>query len=80
MWMYVKVLIIDEISFMDDQTLQRLDQQLKQLRDRSKPFGGFSIVFAGDLCQIQPRTSEDNLLFSRSSSNLWINSINNILI
>lgn len=80
MWMQVKVLIIDEISFMDDRTLQRLDQRLKQLRDRSKPFGGFSIVFAGDFRQIQPRTSEDNLIFSRSSSNLWINSINNILI
>ena len=25
-------------------------------------------------------TSEDNLLFSRSSSNLWINSVNNILV
>ena len=80
MWMHVKVLIIDEISFMDDRTLQRLDQRLKQLRDRSKPFGGFSIVFAGDFCQIQPRTSKDNLLFSRSSSNLWINSVNNILV
>ena len=80
MWRGVKVLILDEVSFMDDDKLQKLDRRLKDMRDRSKPFGGFSIVFAGDFRQLQPRVSADNLLFSRSSSNLWINSIKNIHI
>ena len=80
MWRGVKVLILDEVSFMDDDKLKRLDRRLKEMRDRSKPFGGFSIVFAGDFRQLQPRVSADNLLFSRSSSNLWINSIKNIHI
>ena len=51
------------------------------MRDRAKPFGGASIVFAGDFRQLEPSaSSKNNLLFSRQSSNLWNNSINVIII
>ena len=48
MWLDVKVLIIDAISFMCDDQLQILDKRLKEMRDRTKVFGGYSIIFAGD--------------------------------
>ena len=44
-WQEVRMLIIDEVSFMCDNELKKLDQRLKEMRDRAKPFGGVSIVF-----------------------------------
>jgi ATP-dependent DNA helicase PIF1 len=80
-WQEVRILIIDEISFMCDDELKKLDQRLKEVRDRAKPFGGVLIVFAGDFRQLEPSaSSENNLLLSRQSSNLWNDSINVIII
>ena len=53
-WKEVRMLIIDEISFMCDDQLKKLDQRLKEMRDRSKVFGGVSIVFTGDFRQLEP--------------------------
>ena len=80
-WEDVRILVIDEISFMKDYELLRLDKRLKEMRDRSKPFGGFSIIFAGDFRQLEPTKSEDSdLLFSSKSSGHWENCINTIII
>ncbi|KAL7545894.1 hypothetical protein ACHAWF_009251 [Thalassiosira exigua] len=43
-WKHVRILIIDEISFMQDKELKRFDQRLKECRDRTQPFGGISIT------------------------------------
>ena len=80
-WEEVRILILDEVSFMCDDELKKMDQRLKEMKDRAKPFGGLSIVFCGDFRQLEPSaSSEDNLLFSRQSSNLWNDSINVIII
>ena len=48
-WKDVRILVIDEISFMKDSDMIQLDRRLKQCsRDRTKPFGGYSIIFACD--------------------------------
>ena len=66
MWREVRLLVIDEISFMPDKQLNDLDRRLKEMRDRNKPFGGFSIIFAGDFRQLEPSGAKQNdLLFSR---------------
>ena len=76
-WLDVRMLIIDEISFMKDGELKTLDNRLKEIRDRSKPFGGFSIIFAGDFRQLEPtKASHSDLLFSSQSSGHFENSIN----
>jgi len=76
-WEDVRILIIDEISFMKDRELMLLDNRLKEMGDRSKPFGGFSIIFAGDFRQLEPnRASHSDLLFSSQSSGHFVNSIN----
>ena len=80
-WQEVRILIIDDISFMCDDELKKLDQRLKETRDRAKQFGGVSIVFARDFRQLEPSaSSEYNLLFASLSRSLWNNSINVILI
>ena len=81
MWQDVKILIIDEISLMCDGQLQILDKRLKDMRDRTKILGGYSIIFAGDFRQLEPSgLSDNNLLYSRQSINIWNDSINNIFL
>ena len=79
-WQDVKLLIIDEISFMKDGELKKLDQRLKEMFDRTKPFGGMSIVFAGDFRQMENGATDKDLLYSRKSSQLWENCINTTII
>jgi hypothetical protein len=35
---------------MSDKILEALDVKLKEIGNMVKPFGGFSIIFAGDFC------------------------------
>ncbi len=80
-WQDVQILIIDEISFMRDSVLKRLDKKLKQIGNGTCVFGGFSIIFSGDFRQLEPVCSNDiELLFSSLSSRLWDNSINVVII
>ena len=80
-WQDVRILIVDEVSFMSDKNILALDRKLKDIGDRNKPFGGFSIIFAGDFRQLEPvGTTESDLIFSSSSSNHWISCINVIII
>jgi hypothetical protein len=80
-WQDVQILIIDEISFMSDSVLKRLDKKLKQIGNGACVFGGFSIIFSGDFRQLEPVCSNDSeLLFSSLSSGLWDNSINIVII
>jgi hypothetical protein len=51
-WHDVRILIIDEISFMSDSIFQALDKKLKDIGNRNQPFGGISILFAGDFRQL----------------------------
>ena len=51
------------------------------MRDRTKVFGGYSIIFAGDFRQLKPSgLSDNNLLYSRQWINLWNESINTIIL
>ena len=44
----VRILIIDEISFMKVHEVRLLEKTLRErVRDSTKPFGGFNIVFCG---------------------------------
>ena len=51
------VLIIDEISMVGPDIIDCLDNTLKKLLDKTKPFGGLTIIFVGDLFQLPPVVS-----------------------
>ena len=58
-----------------------LDKKLKDIGNRNQPFGGISIIFAGDFRQLEPVGSNDKeLLFSSKSRGHWDNYINAIII
>ena len=66
---------------MSDKILEALDVKLKEIGNRAKPFGGFSIIFSGDFRQLEPvGSTEFDLLLSSLSSRHWDNCINAIII
>ena len=80
-WQDVRILIVDEVSFMSDKNLNTLDVKLKEIGNRAKPFGGYSIIFSGDFRQLEPvGSTELDLLFSSLSSKHWDNCIDGIII
>jgi hypothetical protein len=80
-WQDVQNLIVDEVSFMSDKILEALDVKLKEIGNRAKPVAGFSIIFAGDFCQIEPvGSTKFDFMFSKLTSKHWDNCINTIII
>jgi hypothetical protein len=66
---------------MSDKILEALDVKLKEIGNRAKPFGGFSIIIAGDFCQLEHvGSTEFDVMFSSLSSKHWDNCINAINI
>lgn len=77
----VKILVIDEISYLSDNDLKKLvDRKLKDLNGNPiKPFGGQSIIFLGDFCQFEAILAKFQL-YERNGSGLWESSINCVII
>ena len=66
---------------MSNTILNALDRKLKEIGNQSLPFGGFTIIFAGDFRQLEPVGAKDTeLLFSSLSSQHWENCINAVII
>jgi len=53
-WLCTDILIIDEISMMTTELLDKLNQLGKKIRSNIKPFGGIQVVFVGDFYQLPP--------------------------
>lgn len=58
-WLEINVLIIDEISMMTPDTLDKLDHIAKSIRKNSNPFGGIQLILSGDLCQLKPVKTDE---------------------
>ena len=56
----LRVIIIDEISMVRADLMDRIDGTLKAVRQNDKPFGGVQMVLIGDLRQLPPVVDEDN--------------------
>jgi len=48
------VLIIDEISMMNDLLLEKINDLLCLIKKSKLPFGGIQFIFLGDFCQLPP--------------------------
>jgi len=53
-WQSTKVLIIDEISMIDDVLFDKIESIARQIRNTSKPFGGIQVILTGDFFQLPP--------------------------
>lgn len=48
------VLVIDEISMVENLHLERLNWIMKEVRTDPRPFGGVQVIVTGDFCQLPP--------------------------
>lgn len=57
-----KVLIIDEVSMLDAQTLDVVDKVCRRFKRKDIPFGGLQIILSGDFFQLPPinKTGEND--------------------
>lgn len=55
----LQLLIIDEISMVRADTMDRIDSILKSVKGSSRPFGGVQLLMIGDLYQLPPVYQQD---------------------
>lgn len=74
-WQRTKVLVIDEISMVDGDLFDKLEQVARAVRNNGRPFGGIQIVVTGDFFQLPPvpeRNSVAKFAFDAATWNTCI--------
>jgi ATP-dependent DNA helicase PIF1 len=70
-WTKTDLLILDEVSMLQPELLEKLDIIGRKMRNqRSKPFGGLQLLFIGDFLQLPPVTKGEEVRFAFESP-LW---------
>ena len=59
----IDVLIIDEVSMVRSDVLDAVDSVMRRFRDRNKPFGGVQLLMIGDLQQLSPVVTDEEVEF-----------------
>lgn len=59
-WQLLKVLIIDEISMVNGDLFDKLEEIARKVRQSPRPFGGIQIVCTGDFFQLPPVGNRQN--------------------
>ncbi len=69
----LEMIIIDEISMVRADLLDRIDNKLRQVRRNNNPFGGVQLLLIGDLFQLPPVASKSDkkMLDNYYSSNYY---------
>lgn len=49
----LQLLILDEVSMLDDELFDKISLYLQLVRKDARPFGGVQLVLCGDMCQLQ---------------------------
>ena len=73
-WRNVRVLIIDEISMLDKDLFEKIDNIAQNVRNNMLPWGGIQLCFFGDMCQLPP--CNNKFIFE---SERWNSIIKNII-
>lgn len=66
-WKTLEILIIDEISMMSIELLEKLETLARLIRQNNMVFGGLQLVFSGDFCQL-PSINTSDFCFN---SEIW---------
>lgn len=69
-WDKVKVLLIDEVSMLSAELLDKLEAVAREVRGNQLPFGGIQLVLTGDLFQLPPISREGSASFC-FEANCW---------
>ena len=70
-WRQVDILIVDEVSMLNQELFEQLDAVGKAVRKSARPFGGIQVVFCGDFCQLPPVSTDGTPSAYCFQSPLW---------
>jgi ATP-dependent DNA helicase PIF1 len=70
-WLLTDLLIIDEVSMMTAELLDKLNELGKKIRKSTKPFGGLQVLLVGDFYQLPPVSRGDEKTQFAFESAVW---------
>ncbi|EPX71578.1 pif1 helicase Pfh1 [Schizosaccharomyces octosporus yFS286] len=70
-WLRTKVLIIDEVSMVDADLMDKLEEVGRVIRKDARPFGGIQLVLTGDFFQLPPVPDSGKEAKFCFESNTW---------
>jgi ATP-dependent DNA helicase PIF1 len=59
-WLRTKVLIVDEVSMVDGDLFDKLEEIARRIRNNGRPFGGIQLIVTGDFFQLPPVPDSSN--------------------
>ena len=75
-WANVRLLIVDEVSFMSSKDVDTMDDKLRKLtRNHDAVYGGLNVLFCGDFMQLEP-VRGNPLCSRRNEDRFWSNNLN----
>ncbi|CAI6332698.1 unnamed protein product [Periconia digitata] len=74
-WMRTKVLIVDEVSMVDGELFDKLEQIARTIRNNGRPFGGIQLIITGDFFQLPPVPEQGRVAKFAFDAGTWTTSI-----
>lgn len=74
-WMRTKVLIMDEVSMVDGDLFDKLEQIARTIRNNGRPFGGIQLIITGDFFQLPPVSQDKRDSKFAFDAGTWTTSI-----
>jgi ATP-dependent DNA helicase PIF1 len=80
-WLVTDILVIDEVSMLTPELLEKLDEVAKIVRRNKNPMGGLQIVFVGDFFQLPPiyKDRDEKECFFAFESDVWKRTVNEMI-
>ncbi|KKZ66471.1 hypothetical protein EMCG_07806 [[Emmonsia] crescens] len=79
-WLRTKVLIIDEISMVDGDLFDKLEEIARKIRNNGRPFGGIQLVVTGDFFQLPPVPDSSKMAKFAFSASTWNTTIQHTIL
>lgn len=74
-WMRTKVLVVDEVSMVDGDLFDKLEQIARTIRNNGRPFGGIQLIITGDFFQLPPVPEYGRMARFAFDAGTWTTSI-----
>lgn len=78
-WLRTKVLIVDEISMVDGELFDKLEEIARRMRNNGRPFGGIQLVITGDFFQLPPVPDRNKIAKFAFDAGTWNTSISHTI-
>lgn len=79
-WIRTKALVIDEISMVDGDLFDKLEQIARIIRNNGRPFGGIQLVITGDFFQLPPVPDKDTVAKFAFDAATWNTCISHTIL